>query len=260
MTAANSILVVDDEPAFLESTAELLRRDGYECDCAAAAAEAVAKLGQRRYDVVISDIRMPNNPDLLVVREAHRLARGTPVILVTAYPTVDTAVSAIELPVVAYLQKPLDHADLREHVEASIARSESYRAVSRVRELLEESVVDLKRVEEAGREPKGTDGHAGAAIPVRTLRTLSECLTQLVKLDTEAAPHGSRVRLCELLECPQWRLHRGALVDAVAVLKETRRRFRSKELANLRSRLESHLDDREDDTSASQPDASPPSS
>ena len=59
MTTNNSILIADDEQVFLDTTAELLGFRGYQCDCAKDAAEAIAFLQKKRYDLLISDIKMP---------------------------------------------------------------------------------------------------------------------------------------------------------------------------------------------------------
>lgn len=245
MNTGRSILIVDDDPTFLKSTAELLSRDGYRCDCAADAGEAIAKTEENHYDVLISDVRTCGDANLRLVREARQLSPHTSVILVTAHPTVDTAIRAIELLVMAYLRKPLDHEQLKLHLEKSVVRSRGYRMVSHVRQLLEQCVYDLQHVEETGRPPKGNE-QPGTTILPATLRTLSGCLSTLLELQAKTGLHKLDINLCEMLNCPQWRIHRRAILDAVSVLKETRRRFKSKELGELRANLESLVSGPED--------------
>lgn len=117
------ILLADDEEDFLRFTANLFENEGYECDCATDAPSAVTRLEQRRYDAVISDIRMPGNDDLKLVREVARIQKGVPVILVTAYPSVDSAIPAVELPVRAYVEKPVEFRELLERVDGAILES-----------------------------------------------------------------------------------------------------------------------------------------
>jgi DNA-binding NtrC family response regulator len=117
------ILLADNEADFLRFTATLLEKEGYACDCATDGASAVELMRTRRYDAVISDIRMPGNPDLRVVREASELQDGVPVILVTAYPSVGTAKMAVELPVAAYVEKPVEFQDLLTKVRGAIISS-----------------------------------------------------------------------------------------------------------------------------------------
>ncbi len=117
------ILLADDEEDFLRFTANLFEKEGYECDCATDAPSAIEKLEQRRYDAVISDIRMPGNDELKLVRETARIQKGVPVILVTAYPSMDTAVPAVELPVRAYVEKPVEFRELLTRVDGAILES-----------------------------------------------------------------------------------------------------------------------------------------
>ena len=68
---AGSVLIADDEETFRESTCRLLRREGFDCDCAGDADAAIESLRHSHYDVLVSDIRMPCNPDLRLVTEAR---------------------------------------------------------------------------------------------------------------------------------------------------------------------------------------------
>ena len=61
MTQPGRILVADDEETFAESTADLLRREGYQCDTAREASIAATLLAGSQYDLLIADIRMPGN-------------------------------------------------------------------------------------------------------------------------------------------------------------------------------------------------------
>ena len=126
MAEGVSILLADDEEDFLRYTATLFEKEGYRCDCVADADKALARLKEHRYDAVISDIRMPGNGDLRLVRETARLQVGVPVILVTAYPTIDTAVPAVSLPVKAYVEKPVEFRSLLSTVNAAILEARDH--------------------------------------------------------------------------------------------------------------------------------------
>lgn len=117
------ILIADDEEDFLKYTAGLFEKVGYACDCVLDAPSAVQMLRQRRYDAVISDLRMPGNSDLRLAGETAKVQRGVPVILVTAYPSMRSAVQAIELPVSAYVEKPVEFGELLSKVRAAIQES-----------------------------------------------------------------------------------------------------------------------------------------
>ena len=104
---AARILLADDEATFLAATADLLRREGYVCDEVGDAAAALALVSEGHYDLLITDLEMPGNADLQLVRDVGARSGGLPVIILTGYPSVRSAVASIELPVAAYLTKPV---------------------------------------------------------------------------------------------------------------------------------------------------------
>src|SRR4051812_49288097 len=99
MNRQSRILLADDDDIFRETTASFLRKIGYECVCAPDAIKALELLGESCFDLLISDIEMPGNDDLRLIRELSVMAAGLPVILLTGHPTVQTAVKSIRLPV-----------------------------------------------------------------------------------------------------------------------------------------------------------------
>ena len=120
MAEVGSILIVDDEESFLRPTADLLRREGYECDCVTDIKTAKRMLGNEHYDLLIADIKMQGNWDLEFIKELPTIVEGLPAILVTGYPSLNSAIQSIELPVVAYLIKPFELNELLESVRKAI--------------------------------------------------------------------------------------------------------------------------------------------
>ena len=123
MIEGGRILIADDERTFRESTADLLRREGYHCDCASDAGAAIKMLCNTSYDVLIADIRMPGNAGLELVDELSRLDGDIPIILVTGYPSLDSAVRSVRLNVVGYMMKPLDFQNLLLHVRETTEKN-----------------------------------------------------------------------------------------------------------------------------------------
>ena len=130
MNAPGRVLIADDEVLFRDTTADLLRKAGYAVCCASERDRSRGMLAAEQYDVLISDIKMPGNAELELVLRVNELARGLPIVLVTGYPAMETAVRAVELAVVAYLIKPVDMEELLAHVKASVARRNLYRTVA----------------------------------------------------------------------------------------------------------------------------------
>jgi DNA-binding NtrC family response regulator len=108
-----NILVVDDERGLCAGVQEALRREGYVVDAANDARGALALLGRRLYNLVLTDVRMPDMSGLQLLKEARRASRETVFILMTAYGTVASAVEAMKEGAYDYLTKPLDMQRLR---------------------------------------------------------------------------------------------------------------------------------------------------
>jgi DNA-binding response OmpR family regulator len=229
-----SILIADDEESFRESTSRLLQREGYRCDCAEDAEEAIKSLEKSHFDVLIADIRMPHNQDMRLVQKAHDLDREMAVIVATGYPSTDTAIRSVEMPVTAYLTKPLDFDELLQHVQAALKLSVRRRTLSGVVERLTTCLADLETMQ--SQPPHSIQ--ANEKIQVGTIRTLAACLSELLTVSAKAAPRQSSNNLCALLDCPQQPVHRKAILHAIEVLKETKDTFKSRQLAALRNKLE----------------------
>ncbi len=101
------ILVVDDEPVMRESLAEWLMEDGYSVDTAASGKDAVARAREKDYAIYFLDLKMPPGIDgietMLEIRKLHPEAS---VIIITAYATVDTAITAMKEGAQEYVVKP----------------------------------------------------------------------------------------------------------------------------------------------------------
>jgi DNA-binding NtrC family response regulator len=102
----NRLLVIDDEPLKRSVLSDGLSQAGYHVTCAANAMEATQVLSQADFNVVITDLRMPGKDGLTLVREIRERKPHQPVIVMTAYGTVETAVEAMKLGAFDFLQKP----------------------------------------------------------------------------------------------------------------------------------------------------------
>ena len=87
-----NILVVDDERGLCAGVQEALQREGYSVDAANDALTALRLLRERLYNVVLSDVRMPEMSGLQLLKDARQVSRDTLFILMTAYGTVGSAV------------------------------------------------------------------------------------------------------------------------------------------------------------------------
>lgn len=106
MSSKQTILVVEDQASEREAMTRLLRTEGYNVLAAAGVAEAKAHLSQA-VDLVITDLRLGRLSGLDLLQYWHESRPSTPIIVVTAYGDVDTAVAAMKMGAIDYLMKPL---------------------------------------------------------------------------------------------------------------------------------------------------------
>jgi DNA-binding response OmpR family regulator len=122
MEAPAKVLVVDDEKGICQNVEKILKKKNYEVTTAVSAEEAMEKMGEGAYSMLISDIVMPggkNGLELLkLVKDQWPL---TKVIMMTAYASTDTAVKAIRLGALDYLPKPFTPDELRSTVDQALA-------------------------------------------------------------------------------------------------------------------------------------------
>lgn len=105
------ILVVDDDPGFRNLLETILVGEGYGVESAGSVAEAVRAGGRRNYDLVVADMKLPDGDGLAVLRWWMENMPETPVIMITAFGTIASAVEAMKLGAVDYLGKPLSSPD-----------------------------------------------------------------------------------------------------------------------------------------------------
>jgi two-component system response regulator HydG len=121
MTASTpKILIADDEPLFLKTTGELLTKAGYACVCVADATAALQALERERFDLVLSDLNMPGNLKLELLREGRAQWPEVPLIVVTGVPTLPTAIESLRLGISDYLLKPVSYRDLLSSIRRTL--------------------------------------------------------------------------------------------------------------------------------------------
>ncbi|HEX2881646.1 MAG TPA: EAL domain-containing protein [Polyangiaceae bacterium] len=101
-------LVVDDEPSIRRDFARMLQFCGFQVEVAEDGREAIERLKAQRFDVILSDIEMPNSNGLELLKTVREYDLDVPVVLVTGRPGFDSAVKAVEYGAFRYLTKPVD--------------------------------------------------------------------------------------------------------------------------------------------------------
>jgi excisionase family DNA binding protein len=100
------VLVVDDEESIRELLSKMLAMAEYDVETAPDGRMGIERLRQQQYDLLISDLKMPNVDGLALIREARHLAASMPVLIITGYSSEQSAIEAVNLGVTGYLTKP----------------------------------------------------------------------------------------------------------------------------------------------------------
>lgn len=242
MSELGRILIADDEVGFAAVTADLLREEGYFCDCAEDAYRAKALLSAQEYDLLIADIKMPGNDGLEFVESVPALAEGLPVILVTGYPSLDTAIKSTRLSVAGYLVKPAPFEDLLQLVRESVMRARTSRLFTKARRQLQNMQHELKAWGNLKNltAPKASLAEVDLFLH-HAIHNIIANVTDLRDLTQALAQNKPKQQVCQLLNCPRQVELTQAITEAVNVLEKTKNSFKSKELAALRLKLETVL-------------------
>ena len=107
----DTILIVDDSPFMLRTMSFILEKAGYATATANSGQEALEKLAEKDYSLILADIKMPGMDGLEMLRRIREIDSDAVVIVMTAYASLDTAVKAIKYNAYDYLVKPFDDTD-----------------------------------------------------------------------------------------------------------------------------------------------------
>ncbi|HXV77956.1 MAG TPA: sigma-54 dependent transcriptional regulator [Candidatus Polarisedimenticolaceae bacterium] len=113
MTAALRLLLVDDDESFRRVQEYQLAQAGYEVDSVADGQDALDRFRDRLHELVVSDVRMPGLDGLGLLARIHAISADTPVVIITAQATVETAVEAMKRGAFDFLTKPFPGEKLR---------------------------------------------------------------------------------------------------------------------------------------------------
>jgi DNA-binding NtrC family response regulator len=132
-SSTKHILIADDEPLFLRTTAALLRKEGFDCTCADNGIDALKVLAKEQVDLVLSDLNMPGNIKLELLKEGRSHWPDIPLIVITGAPSLPSAIESVRLGITDYLLKPVKLEDLL----SSIRRALAHRDRQKVRSIPE---------------------------------------------------------------------------------------------------------------------------
>jgi DNA-binding NtrC family response regulator len=212
------VLILEDDPLSSAILEGWLHHIGATVTVAATTAEADTALAAHRFDLILSDVQLPGNCMLEWVERVLQTDFPPPLVLLTGNPQLESAVKAANLPVAGYLVKPPDFRSLQELLQRLVI---SHRHRQQLRELSREAASLGDQPAETGPGQESLQGK---------LQHLARCLLAESNQPTRDA-HGIGGNF-------SWRTVIGETID---VLEKTKHSFRSKELGQLRQRLQQML-------------------
>jgi DNA-binding NtrC family response regulator len=132
------ILLVDDEQVMRSFLEKALARGGHEVTSAASAEEARDAFAPRRFDMVLTDLKMPGDSGLDLLTDLRQRDPSTPVVIMTAFGSIQTAVEAVKQGAADFLTKPLELSHLQLVVERTLASRKAQAEIERLRPLADD--------------------------------------------------------------------------------------------------------------------------
>ena len=117
-----SLLVVDDDKFILEAMADYLRKLGYRTETAATCGEAMDRMREFPFEVVICDVHLPDQDGFQLLEWASKEQPETSVIMLTGYGTIESAVEAIRIGAFDYLTKPVIDDELNLSIQRALGQ------------------------------------------------------------------------------------------------------------------------------------------
>jgi len=127
--ASEHVYVVDDEPKIRVVLRKTLERAGLAVSCFASADDCLARLGVGRCDLLITDVRMPEKDGVELLMEVKKVQPWLPVLVVTGFGDVPTAVKALKAGATDFIEKPLERDSFLETVRTLLARNNVEKAM-----------------------------------------------------------------------------------------------------------------------------------
>jgi len=116
-------LVIDDEQVVLDSVSKILTNENYEVDVSLSGREGLNWAIQKEYDIVLTDIRMPDIGGMRVLRDIKRANPSLPVVMITGYGSINSSVQAMKLGAADYIEKPFTPDQLIEAVASALDKA-----------------------------------------------------------------------------------------------------------------------------------------
>ena len=170
MSRQYTVLIVDDEDPLRLSLSLILQKENYHVATAGNAEEALNCLQRQEYDLMFLDLNMPGRSGIELLLEVHKRFPDMPVLILTAYAALESAIQAIRLGARDYLIKPAEPALLLSRVSEILGESEQPTRKKEIVDEIQALVSELQRIEKVKTTPASTTADPASADPARVLK------------------------------------------------------------------------------------------
>ncbi|WP_421920979.1 sigma-54-dependent transcriptional regulator [Marinifilum sp.] len=141
------ILIIDDDATICLMLQGLLKRKGFDADTVFSAGEAIKKLEDETFDLVLSDFRLPDFDGLELLQKIKAMHPSVPVIIMTSYADIRTAVSAIKMGAFEYVTKPLNPDEILLLINSALEKVQEKLEAPKKKEIKKKPAIDFVRGE-----------------------------------------------------------------------------------------------------------------
>jgi DNA-binding NtrC family response regulator len=143
--AKKKVLVIDDEQIVLNSVEKILGQGDYEVEATLSGRQGLEWALSKSYDIVLTDVRMPDMGGMLILRDIKKAKPSMPVIIITGYANVQTAMQAMKLGAAEYIEKPFTPDQLLKAVDTTVSQAAALQTERQVPVHKEEILQVLER-------------------------------------------------------------------------------------------------------------------
>lgn len=161
---ATDILIIDDEKTIRDSLQDLLEIEGYSIHAVASGEDALNKLKEETYDVILLDLKMPGLDGIEVMNQANLLYPQTNIIILTGHGSLESAIEALKIGAEDYILKPIE----AETILNSVSRCLTEKVERQRKEML------VEQIESSIEQLKDLEGLTTPEMPARRIITLSK--------------------------------------------------------------------------------------
>lgn len=238
---ARILLLGDDKALTAQVEASLILSAGT-LDCVQTAPQALRRLLEDTFDAVVCDLDTDESEGMRIARHVVNLVPPIPAVLVTGKPTIETALEAHQLPILAYLVKPVPSEDMTRTLVRAVGQSRVSRMTGAMQARLELASGELEKLRrQINSSAPISEPVTISAFVALTMESIVGGLTDLDALTRSIAQSSSKTNPCHLFDCPRPKLLAEAIHDAIETIEKTKSSFRSNELRDLRERLNNVL-------------------